>query len=429
MAGAKQFKTYAQQLALLEQRGMTIENPASAEALLRQLNYYRLSGYWHPMQGFDPTSGQSLDEFRPGASFNLVHQLYFFDEQLRHIASGELARIKLAATEPQLRALRNRTDNTLSIDDQDRSSEVANLKAQLQEPRIRRGQYQPQANIAEQALTGTQPIGQEDLDALTSYFPQVNVARLHGVEGFHRELTDALRDEHQRQFDVYTNAARETDGQIAYVEDRIRALGKPVDILDETWDEYGKLSANRKALKIQLGIWDGKEASLAERNRLREELKSLRQSALIVARRAMNGKLVELNGLAAADQQPPVLNFNENGTNYKFESPDDEGFGVADKGLSPFDLAVFSLTPIPVIMQESVLFNNIEKDIVGKLLELHEQSNKQVLIAFAREQDYEGTSVEEIVNKTSFITLGPDGKALYGWQWNKKTDEQKAEEQ
>lgn len=39
MADAKQFKTYAQQLAFLEQRDMTIEDPASAEALLRQRNY------------------------------------------------------------------------------------------------------------------------------------------------------------------------------------------------------------------------------------------------------------------------------------------------------------------------------------------------------------------------------------------------------
>lgn len=96
MAGAKQFKTYAQQLELLEQRGMTIENPQSAEALLRQLNYYRLSGYWHPMRRFNAETGQSLDVFRPGASFDLVHKLYLFDEQLRHVVSGELARIELA---------------------------------------------------------------------------------------------------------------------------------------------------------------------------------------------------------------------------------------------------------------------------------------------------------------------------------------------
>lgn len=96
VAGAKQFKTYAQQLALLEQRGMLIEDQSSAEELLRQLNYYRLSGYWHPMRHFDAATGQSLDVFRSGASFELVHQLYLFDEQLRHVVSGELAPIELA---------------------------------------------------------------------------------------------------------------------------------------------------------------------------------------------------------------------------------------------------------------------------------------------------------------------------------------------
>ncbi|MCQ9387154.1 Abi family protein [Brevibacterium sp. 50QC2O2] len=96
MADAKQFKTYTQQIALLEQRGMTVEDPPSAVALLRQLNYYRLSGYWHPMRRFDSGTGQSLDVFRPGASFELVHQLYLFDEQLRNVVSGELARIELA---------------------------------------------------------------------------------------------------------------------------------------------------------------------------------------------------------------------------------------------------------------------------------------------------------------------------------------------
>ncbi|MHA3683174.1 Abi family protein [Leucobacter sp. HY1908] len=96
MANPKQFKTYTQQLALLEQRGMAIEDPTSAEALLRKLNYYRLSGYWHPMRRFDADTGQSLDVFRSGASFELVHQLYLFDEQLRRVLSEELARIELA---------------------------------------------------------------------------------------------------------------------------------------------------------------------------------------------------------------------------------------------------------------------------------------------------------------------------------------------
>lgn len=251
------------------------------------------------------------------------------------------------------------------------------ISAQLQELAIRRGQHQAQAKIAEQSLRGTRPIGQEDLDELITYFPEVNVARLREVESFHRELTDALRDEYQRQLDADTDAVSELDQQIAYTEDHIRALGKPVDVPDETWDEYGKLSARHKALEIQLEIWDAKEALLAERRRLQDALTQLRRSALLDVRQAMNSKLSELNDLVTPDQQPPVLSFQRKGTTYKFESPDDEGSGVADKDLSLFDLAVFDLTPLPVIIHDSVLFNNVEKDVVGRILELYKQSTKQ----------------------------------------------------
>ncbi|MGP9504314.1 hypothetical protein ACT3TS_19150, partial [Specibacter sp. AOP5-B1-6] len=159
---------------------------------------------------------------------------------IRNVSGANKARTQLANTESELRTLRNRTDNLLSIEDQERSSETAQLKAQLQELRIRGGQFQAQANITQQSLRGTPPIEQDDLDALMLYFPSANVARLHEVEGFHRELTEALRDEYQRQFDEFTRAGAKINQQITYTEDRIRALGKPIDIPDETWNEYGE---------------------------------------------------------------------------------------------------------------------------------------------------------------------------------------------
>lgn len=73
---------------------MTITDQAHAEHLLSQLNYYRLSGYWHPMRRF--TAGQALDEFVEGASFDLVVSLYKFDERLRHTVFIELDRIEMA---------------------------------------------------------------------------------------------------------------------------------------------------------------------------------------------------------------------------------------------------------------------------------------------------------------------------------------------
>lgn len=95
MTATKQFKTYSQQLAILETRGMLIEDHEWAAEVLRRISYYRLSGYWFPMRRFDPNTGRSLDEFREGASFQTVMDLYCFDEKLRHIVYSKLSRIEL----------------------------------------------------------------------------------------------------------------------------------------------------------------------------------------------------------------------------------------------------------------------------------------------------------------------------------------------
>lgn len=92
----KPFRTYAEQVSILESRGMHIEDRERAESQLKTLNYYRLSGYLHTLRRIDPQSGSSLDSFREGASFGLVVKLYEFDEQLRSAILADLAPIELA---------------------------------------------------------------------------------------------------------------------------------------------------------------------------------------------------------------------------------------------------------------------------------------------------------------------------------------------
>lgn len=96
MEEVKPFKTYSQQVELLRSRGMMIDDDRLAQKRLENLNYYRLSGYWHTMRRIDPETKDSLNEFRPGASLSLVVELYSFDERLRAAAFADLARIELS---------------------------------------------------------------------------------------------------------------------------------------------------------------------------------------------------------------------------------------------------------------------------------------------------------------------------------------------
>lgn len=81
----------AQQIQKLESRGLVIADKAVAAHFLSQISYYRLAGYWWPMQ-----SDKVKHKFKEGATFKAVVDLYNFDRELRLIAFNMIERIEIA---------------------------------------------------------------------------------------------------------------------------------------------------------------------------------------------------------------------------------------------------------------------------------------------------------------------------------------------
>jgi abortive infection bacteriophage resistance protein len=68
---------YEAQLALVVSRGLTVEDPVRALRMLKRIGYYRLSAY------FVPFKVPKTDQFKPGATFGQIVDLYKFDCHLR----------------------------------------------------------------------------------------------------------------------------------------------------------------------------------------------------------------------------------------------------------------------------------------------------------------------------------------------------------
>lgn len=90
MEYAKPFLTFEQQADLLiDKRGML----ADREDLIRRLRnvgYYRLSGYWHIYKKHDGT-----DEFWEGTTFERVWEMYLFDRQFRLVVLDAVEHIEI----------------------------------------------------------------------------------------------------------------------------------------------------------------------------------------------------------------------------------------------------------------------------------------------------------------------------------------------
>jgi abortive infection bacteriophage resistance protein len=86
---------FADQVSLLQQRGLMIADPLAAEQTLASISYYRLSAYCYPFRQRD-TAGVPLSQFEAGATFESVLALYEFDRALRLLVMDALERVEVA---------------------------------------------------------------------------------------------------------------------------------------------------------------------------------------------------------------------------------------------------------------------------------------------------------------------------------------------
>lgn len=84
--------TPEQQLALLEARGLTVNDPERAQRLLEVNTLFRLSPYMRPFQD----SSDAEHPFRPGSRLADILSVYRFDGELRQLMMVAIERIEVA---------------------------------------------------------------------------------------------------------------------------------------------------------------------------------------------------------------------------------------------------------------------------------------------------------------------------------------------
>lgn len=129
----------------------------------------------------------------------------------------------------------------------------------------------------------------------------------------------------------------------------------------------------------------------------------------------VNEKMNRLNNIIYGDScNPPRLSFDE--SNYTFFTKDDSGTGIAYKGLILFDLAVLSLTKLPILVHDSVLLKQISDKAIEQIINLYISSNKQIIIALDKQSSY-GSNTEKLLNNYAILQLAPGGNELFGQSW------------
>ncbi|MGN7189692.1 Abi family protein [Curtobacterium sp. MCBA15_004] len=93
MSEVERYCSPEEQVVLLRGRGLHIDDEGIAVDRLRQIGYYRLSGYWYPFRVLQ--GDRRTDSFVPGSTLDDVLALHSFDERLRTAVLGALGAVEL----------------------------------------------------------------------------------------------------------------------------------------------------------------------------------------------------------------------------------------------------------------------------------------------------------------------------------------------
>ncbi len=268
-------------------------------------------------------------------------------------------------------------------------------------------------------LLGVTPRLTANIGLIKEFFPDVKVERLEQVEAFHQNIGKMVQKELKKELNSHSNRELELSTEIARLEDKIRKSladkGTPNDLfarvleLKETTDK----AANENLFFDKKTAID-KEAALSK-----DRLEAIYVDIFLYIENLLNYKLKRFNKVVYGPKRNPSQLRIKSAGSYNFISPDDTGTGKSYAGLVGFDLAMLSLTRLPFIIHDSVIYKNIEVPATRNILRiLSSVKRKQIFLAFDEAAKF-GSSAERILRTRAVLKLSDDD-LLYNKDWREQ---------
>lgn len=207
---------------------------------------------------------------------------------------------------------------------------------------------------------------------------------------------------------------------IKELEDRLSELHCTTSIQKVVLDSYASIAKQIEELERINKYHDDKDKIDVEAKKTQESLNEITTNQIEIMQNLLNTKMNELNNtFYEKETNAPVLEARPK--SYSFYTPDDQGTGCRYKGMITLDLAILSITDLPVLVHDSVMYGQMSYKRVENTMKLYGTFTKQIFIAVDKTTNL-NEEARKIITDHRIILLAPDGNELFGWYWGKPKD-------
>ncbi|TKV07684.1 DUF2326 domain-containing protein [Citrobacter sp. wls619] len=271
----------------------------------------------------------------------------------------------------------------------------------------------------ERDLLGITPRLSANIALVQEFFPNVDAKRLEQVESFHQNISKTVQRELRKDLVLYSEQISNLNVEISNLEDNIRtslaSKGTPDDLFARVFElkEFvDKASEENK-------FYDKKEAIKIDVSLSKKRLEDIYVSIFLDIETSLNKKLKSFNKVVYGPKRNASQLRIKSASSFSFISPEDTGTGKAYAGLVGFDLAMLSLTHLPFIIHDSVLYKNIEVLATRNIIRiLASVKRKQIFLAFDEAPKF-GEMAERLLRTHTVLKLS-DNELLYNKDWREQ---------
>lgn len=327
----------------------------------------------------------------------------------------------ISILEVEVRHLAEESAKGLLDLDSMQAEELKEIRSQLSKFKRQRTKLNAELDIVNRSKEETRQGFVHEYNELLEYFPSVNVEKLERVENFHRNLTKILRSEIKDSADDIEAMIELTTQQIDKLENQAEKISKIPNVTQAILDKYADIKKRLQILVDANAAYDTKEKLTQKAESEKEILDRMIVEQLNRIDSKLNTLMDEMNQKLYSDPDvdAPLIQV-KNSESYILNTPSDGSAGIRYKGLILFDLAVLQTSNLPFIVHDSVLLLQIDNEVLDKILQLYEDTDKQVFISF----DKVATPLQrEILDekRVGVLHLSRDGNELFGRRFNKKS--------
>ena len=292
---------------------------------------------------------------------------------------------------------------------QQRKNEFTNLRSELQS----------KVNRLQREISGITPRLAANIALVAEFFPAVDVTRLEQVEAFHQKIGGIVKKELKDEFIAAQLEESALTSQIMSLEQQIQTELKSKGMPDNLFKRIFDLKEITDKATEENKHFEQK-AQLVEAIKISaHRLDGIYAKIFLEIEEKINLKLKSFNKVVYG----PARNSSElrikNANSFSFTSPEDTGTGKSYAGLIGFDMAMLSLTRLPFVMHDSVVYKNIEVAATKKILRiLAAIKAKQIFLSFDEAKKF-GFRAEQLINKFTVLKLSHND-LFYTKDWRDK---------